>query len=220
MLFALKSIRESQKPKKPTQQQVADSLGVSIDTYQNWEQCRTVPRGQSLNRLAAFFNVTPDALFGYDVVSPGTIKIPKSDDEAFDLVPLVGRISAGMPMDFDDIDRYVQVPHKVMERHPEGFLVRVDGNSVNKILHDGVWALVDPKLKYPIMRDKLYAVCVGDQSVTVKHVRELENGVELIPDSTDPTFKPMVFDYSLEDTPTIDVRGRVVWYTLPDDFEL
>ena len=60
-----------------------------------------------------------------------------------------------------------------------------------------------------------YAVCVNGFDATVKRVRTLSNGFELVPDSTDPTYKPTVYDYGEPDTETVTVIGRVVWYTLP-----
>ena len=51
-------------------------------------------------------------------------------------------------------------------------------------------------------------------------MRKLSNGFELAPDSTDPTFRSVVYDYGIEGTETITVIGRVVWYTLPYDWDL
>lgn len=54
---------------------------------------------------------------------------------------------------------------------------------------------------------------------TIKRVKPLNNGFELAPDSTDPTFKPAVYDYGIEGTETITLIGRVVYHVLPFDWE-
>lgn len=38
------------------------------------------------------------------------------------------------------------------------------------------------------------------------------------PDSTDPTYRPTVYDYGEPGTETVTIIGRVVWYTLPFDW--
>lgn len=217
MLFALKEVRKSQKL---TQQEVADRLGIPVATYRNWEQGRTTPAGESLSKLSSFFHVSPEALFGYDVVSPGTFTELCSDNDAFDWVPLYGHIAAGKPREWDDIDRHIQIRKGVTKKHPHAFLVTVDGRSMDRVIPDGAYALVDPDQREPVIDGKIYAVCVNGNTATIKRVRKLANGIELMPDSTDPTIKPMVFDYSDESTETVTVMGRVVWYTLPDDYEL
>ena len=55
-------------------------------------------------------------------------------------------------------------------------------------------------------------------TATIKRVVKLANGFELMPDSKDPTYKPVLYDYGVEGTELITVIGEVVWYTLPFDF--
>ena len=47
----------------------------------------------------------------------------------------------------------------------------------------------------------------------------LPGQLELLPDSDDPSFTPMTFDISNPFT-VPRVLGRVVWFTMPDDFTL
>ena len=54
---------------------------------------------------------------------------------------------------------------------------------------------------------------------TIKRVRKLNNGFELVPDSNDPTYRPQTFNYNEPGTQTITVIGRVVYYVLPFDWE-
>lgn len=65
-----------------------------------------------------------------------------------------------------------------------------------------------------------YAVCVNGYKATIKRVRKLANGVELVPDSHDPTQRPIVFDYADDDAEEVTVIGRVVWATMPFDYEI
>lgn len=61
---------------------------------------------------------------------------------------------------------------------------------------------------------------VGASEATVKRVRKLNNGISLVPESNDSTFRPQVFDYSEGNNETLSVIGRVVWFCMPFDYEL
>lgn len=62
--------------------------------------------------------------------------------------------------------------------------------------------------------------CVNGFDATIKRVRVLKNGYELIPDSIDLTFRPQIFDYGEPDTDPETIIGRVVWYMVPFGFEI
>ncbi|QDK70168.1 helix-turn-helix domain-containing protein [Lactococcus protaetiae] len=59
----LKTLRHE---KRLTQKEVADKLGTSYQTYQQWERGVRTPKIASLNQLAEIFNVSTDYLAGRD----------------------------------------------------------------------------------------------------------------------------------------------------------
>lgn len=59
----LKNLR---KEKKLSQQQVADFLCVSNQTYSNYETGAREPDNENLKKLADFFNVSTDFLLDYE----------------------------------------------------------------------------------------------------------------------------------------------------------
>lgn len=129
-------------------------------------------------------------------------------------VPLYGSIAAGTPIEMIDVDDTHPIPSEVHEKYPDAFLLRVKGESMNRVIPNGCYVLVDP-CDVVDAEMQPYAVCVNGFDATIKRVRTLSNGFELVPDSTDPTYKPTVYDYGEPDTETVTVIGRVVWYTLP-----
>jgi repressor LexA len=90
---------------------------------------------------------------------------------------------------------------------------------MSRVLPNGCYVLVDPDQREPIVNGRPYALCVNGYDATVKRVRQLANGLELIPDSLDPTYRAQVFDSGVEGTETITIIGRVVWHTFPYDWE-
>ncbi len=132
-------------------------------------------------------------------------------------VPLYGSIAAGTPIEMIEVEDTHPIPTEIHDRFPNAFLLKVKGESMNRVIPNGCYVLVDPC--DVVDRDmEPYAVCVNGFDATVKRIRTLSNGFELVPDSTDPTYKPTVYDYGEPDTQTVTVIGRVVWYTLPFDW--
>ena len=133
-------------------------------------------------------------------------------------VPLYGAIAAGTPIEMTPVENTQPIPSKVYELHPNAFLLKVEGNSMNRVLPNGSYALIDPCKT--VERDGApYAVCVNGYDATIKRVRKLNNGFQLVPDSTDPTYETKTYNYNEPDALTITVIGRVVYYVLPFDWE-
>ena len=129
-------------------------------------------------------------------------------------VPLFGTIAAGSPIEPSEADDVYPIPAEVAQEHPGSFLLRVSGESMNRELPNGCYALVVPTSVIG-NTDEPYVVSIGGDCATVKHVRQLANGIELRPSSSDPTYKPVVYDFDDPTVPDIAIIGRVVWYILP-----
>lgn len=150
------------------------------------------------------------------IIKNRLIEVGKSGEEFVD-VPHVGAIAAGTPIEMMEIEDTHPVPTKVMDEHPDAFLLTVEGDSMNRVLPNGSYALVDPC--DDVDHDgQPYAVCVNGYNATIKRVRKLNNGFQLVPDSTDPTYATETYNYNEPGTETITIIGRVVYYVLPFDW--
>ena len=190
----------------------AEKVGLSKNTI--YSVLRNGINGGSINTVLPIL-----AALGIDsnwIIKNRLIEVGKSGSEFVD-VPLLGSIAAGTPMEMIETEDTHPVPTKVMEQYPDAKLLKVKGSSMNRVLPDGCYALIDPC--DDVERDNQpYAVCVNGYDATIKRVHKLANGFELVPDSTDPTFKPKVYDYGDEGTEEITVIGRVVYHVLPFDW--
>lgn len=213
-------LKKARKASGVSQVEAAEKFGVPLSTYRNWEQCKNMPRDNStIKEMADYFGVSMEALFGYDMVEPGAFAdIPEYEDSRFRLVPMFGSIAAGRPIAMEAAVDHFPVPREVMTKYPRAFLLRIAGESMNRILPNGSFALVDPSQKEPV-DNAPYAVCVNGYDATVKRIHKLANGFELVPDSNDPTYRAKVYDYGIEGTETVTVIGRVVWYCIPFDWD-
>lgn len=190
----------------------AESVGIPTSTIYT-----VLRRGVNAGSVSTVLPVL--AALGIDsnwIIKNRLIEVGKSGSEFVD-VPLLGSIAAGTPMEMVETDETHPVPTKVMERYPDAKLLKVKGSSMNRVLPDGCYALIDPC--DDVERDNQpYAVCVNGYDATIKRVHKLANGFELVPDSTDPTYKAKVYDYGEPGTETVTVIGRVVYYVLPFDW--
>ena len=194
-----KNIKRLRENADMSQEQLADRIGKTRSAVSQYEAGKIVPRMGVIEDIAAVFSISKTEIIGGRI---GSTFVP---------VPLYGRVAAGTPIEMLPVDEMREAPARFVEDDPDAFLVRVSGNSMNRRVQDTDFALVSPKYTEPNDRD-MFLVTVNGDDATIKLVRVLENGVELLPDSYDPTFRPRVLDFGDDATPPFRVLGKVVWW--------
>lgn len=205
-------LKEARKAAGFTQEEAAEKTGIALGTLRRWEQGVNEPDMGSIIQLAKLYKTTTDNILGSDYS-----KIEVLPEACFIDVPLYGAIAAGTPIEMIEIEDTFPVPTKVHDKHPNAFLLKVVGESMNRILPNGCYALVDPCDDVEV-NGQPYAVCVNGFDATVKRVDKLANGFRLKPDSNDPTFTEHTYNYNEPDTEQITIIGKVVYYVLPYDW--
>lgn len=202
-------IAEARIAKGWSQQDLAEKMDTTQQTIQRYESGSRDIKSSVLIKLSAVLGVTISYLLGMENTS-----IPNNDMVE---VPLYGAIAAGTPIEMIPVENSQPVPSEVRRRYPSAFLLKVEGDSMNRILPNGCYALVDP-CEAVEHNGAPYAVCVNGYDATIKRVNKLNNGFELAPDSNDPTYSKQVFNYNEPGTQTITVIGEVVYFVLPFDW--
>lgn len=62
-----KRLKELRKEKKLTQKEIAEQIGIKQNSYSDWETGKNEPNFENLIKLADFFEVSLDWLFGRKV---------------------------------------------------------------------------------------------------------------------------------------------------------
>lgn len=202
-----------------SQEQLAEIAGVSQTAISAWECGDSTPRRSNINRLLhAFPELSPDDIYSEEMGYANTV-LRKSANEPLGVeVPLYGSVAAGQALEMLPVVDSVMVDINIRRRYPKAFFLKVEGESMNRAIPNGCYVLVNPETE--AIDGKTYAVCIGSSAATLKRVHRLNNGIELQPYSTDPTFKSQVFDYDNTDNETVTIIGRAVWFCLPPDKEL
>lgn len=214
-------LRELRKANKMSQKQIADDVGISGLTYQRYEYGERDIPGDVLIKLAQIFEVSSDYILE-QTDNPSRhdyhfVNLEKSSSDFVDR-PVMGEIAAGTPIDMTEIIDNHPCPRQIADKHPNSGWLRVEGDSYNKSIPNGCLALIDFDLKEPNEHSP-FAVCVNGYKATIKRVKRLANGYELIPNSYDPTYLPIIYDYNKDDTDEVTIIGQVVYASYPFDWE-
>ena len=195
-----------------SQERFAEAIGTSQTTVSAWECGESTPRKNNVNKiLAALPELQFDDVMSEERGFARKVSAPVNRRTVFAPVPLYGTVAAGVAIEMLPVDDMKEAPARYVDDDPDAYLVRVRGESMNRKIHDGMYALVSPKYTEPNEHD-MFLVTVNGYDATIKKVRKLENGVELVPDSYDPTFRPKIYDFGEMDTPEIRILGKVVWW--------
>lgn len=206
-------IAEARKLRNITQAELAEKMRTTQQTIQRYETNQVNIRMDKMIEMSEILNVSLAYLLG--------MSSKPELSEASDMVPvpLLDSISADTPIEMINVDETYDIPSEIHDKYPQAFLLKVIDDSMNRVLPNGCYALINP-CKEAIEPMKAYAVCVDDFDATIQRVKPLSNGYELIPDSIDPTFRSQIFDFNEVDTQSVSIIGEVIWYLVPFGFEI
>lgn len=206
-------IAEARKLRNITQAELAEKMRTTQQTIQRYETNQVNIRMDKMIEMSEILNVSLAYLLGMS----SKPELSEASDMA--PVPLHGSISADTPIEMINVDATYDIPSEIHDKYPQAFLLKVVDDSMNRVLPNGCYALINP-CKEAIEPMKAYAVCVDGFDATIQRVKPLSNGYELIPDSIDPTFRPQIFDFNEVDTQSVSIIGEVIWYLVPFGFEI
>ena len=108
-------------------------------------------------------------------------------------IPNIAPISAGYPsFTFDDIDKYFKIPKKYLPLGKDNyFILKVDGDSMNKLYKDGDYILVE-KTSY-VENNTPSIICIENDYATFKIFSKDENCIYLEPCSTNPKHQKQTY---------------------------
>lgn len=206
----------------------ADKLGEMLDpvksgkTVLSWERGRTEPDGNMLIQLCVLFGVDiSDFYYKPSEYQSAMVSFDSPNQSAWVEIPFYGSIAAGVPIEMINAEDTYLVPSKIVNEHPGHRLgvLQIKGNSFNAGgIYDGFYVVVDFDETEPKNDHTPYAVSIDNDTATVKAVEMLEGGIRLLPNSYDPTIKPITFDYSRDEGTDVSVLGEVIWTFAPFNY--
>lgn len=203
-----------------TQQDLANKVGVSLTTIQNYEGGQ-LPRGEHLVSLSDILGVSIDwLLLGTETIPRGeglsTTKpagIAKECDTDLVLVPKVrARLSAGggsLETNAEVKGRYAFKAEWIRSKGKPGQMVLMDvaGDSMEPDIRDKDVVLIDQS-QADVIAGAIFAVGI-DEEVLVKYV-DKEPGKYILR-SANERYRPIEIDLR-DESQNVRIIGRVVWW--------
>lgn len=194
-----------------TQAELAAKLGVDRSSVTQWETGVTTPRMKVITKLSTLFNTTPSVLISD---SSTLTKLPISGSTATLPLRTLGKVHAGV-MDDDTIcdDEDVQVPERVVLAYPDAFLLRVEGNCMDRVIPEGSHVVIVPH-KEPtngsivVIRDDAY-------EAIMRRYYKGSSALMLSPDSYEEEYQDII----VHDGQEITLIGVVVWWQASEMME-
>ena len=183
-----------------TLEEVGDACGVGKSTVRKWESGQIANmRRDKIALVANALGVTPAYLMGWDespALPAGLSPVRKRR------IPMIGHVAAGVPIMAErEYEEYEDDTYGISC----DYVLRVEGDSMEPRIMDGDVVYVREQ---PDVDDGQIAVVGVDDSVTLKVVYHIQNGLQLI--SLNPKYKPMI--YNRDNTDYLAIIGLAVAY--------
>lgn len=196
------------------QQEFAALLGVDPTLPSRWRNRKSTSYQRRLPQIAEALGTTTEYLLTGNgpkqkrAVSESDTALPMGAEHidlgTFHRIPILGRISAGLPLYAEQhIEGYTVTD---LNSGAEYFALIVHGDSMNALgINDGYRLIV--RRQDEVENGEVAVVMVGDEDATVKRFYATGDTVTLMPQSTNPEHQPQIYDATKT---KIRVIGKVV----------
>lgn len=207
-----RNIRAVRTRNNLTQEEFGEIVGVSSMAVSQWETGRAVPRMGAVQKISDYFHISKGSLIDED--SSTLTKLPISGSTATLPLRTLGKVHAGV-MDDDAMcdDEEIQVPERVVLAYPDAFLLRVEGNCMDRVIPEGSHVVVVPH-KVPtngsivVIRDDTY-------EAIMRRYYKGSSALMLSPDSYEEEYQDII----VHDGQEITLIGVVVWWQASEMME-
>lgn len=196
------------------QEALARIVGVSQAAVSGWRHNKR-PSNANVKKICTYFGLEPNDIlsdtYGLAAQERGeVIKRPgrpmAASEPAFLPLVRVGTMHSGDPDECYEQGEEVMVPAEVVQEHPNAFVMRNNGNCMDKVILDGMDGVIDPDIP-PKRGDPALVQFEGGETV-LRCYFPFKDMVVLSPSSHEE-FEDIVI--RAEDKTPFKVLGTLVW---------
>ncbi|MEW9578109.1 S24 family peptidase [Bacillus toyonensis] len=219
----VKNIKKFLKENDMTQSDLANKIGIARSTLSDYMNYRAKPSSGVLEKMATVFGVTKadiDTTYKNAKVElvNGELKLINANEpnlEKKDVnkreISVIGKIAAGTPIEaVQDVVDKITPPYQI-GNIDEMFGLVVHGDSMNKIVPNGHYAIL--KKQPDVENGEIAAVIVNGHYATLKKVYKFTDLMILEPCSHDASFKDQ--QYSRDNCEDIKIIGKFLYSVSP-----
>ena len=126
-----------------TQEEFGKVAGVSGIAVSQWENDRAVPRMGAVQAIADHFGINKGDIIDDNPSGVHPRRLAYGEPTTLP-VRRLGTVHAGEPTEETTADDVVMVPEWVAVSHPSGFVLRVEGDCMDRLIPEGYDVVVDP----------------------------------------------------------------------------
>ena len=200
-----RNLRRLMDERQIDRQKICKDLGFKYTTFTDWYNGNKYPRIDKIEMMANYFSLLKSDLIEDKTQQPA---LPSGASE-YDLsklhrIPVLGKIAAGLPLYADEnVEGYT---YTELNGGAEYFALRVTGDSMNALrINEGDIVIV--RRQPEVENGEVAVVLVDGENATLKRFYQTESSITLMPQSTNPTHVPQVYDPAKT---RVDVLGKVV----------
>lgn len=181
-----KRLRQLRNIEGWTQEEVAEKIGVSKQTYSHYENEKRKPSLDMIQKLADVYEVNLDTVFGQEIKEETALY--STSNIKFKNLPIVGQVSCGNGvLAYEEIEGYEDVPASWLNGG-EYFFLRAKGDSmINARIQEGDLLLI--RQQDEVENGEIAAVLIDGDAV-LKRVYKTGDMVILQPEN--PNYEPIV----------------------------
>ena len=194
------------------QEALARIVGVSQAAVSKWTNGGN-PSNASLKILCKHFGLEPSDILSDEhglarqPINRLTNRRPMTHGRATYLpVRRLGMVHAGDPTDEPEADAVAMVPEDVALAHPDGFVLRVEGDCMDRLIPDGYDVVVDPTVE-PRVGSVVVARSEDTQEVVMRRLAGTAR-TRVLEACSHGDYEDLVFP---QDGGPVSVVGVVVW---------
>lgn len=199
--------------------QAARAMGISVSTYSAHENGQNGLKLKFAEKYARKFKISQSWLL------TGENGGSSQNTSQIGMVPVVGRVSAGVPLNVETVEQEwlemhdkPTVPSASSYPAEWQYSFEVDGDSLNKIApHGSILICLDiANSGYSVQDGDLVIVehsMFDGQAIdrTAKRIRRTSSGYDLWPESTNPNFSEPIPINGNEETEAYAIKAKVLW---------
>lgn len=173
-------------------------FGLKSHTIAEWKRDGSSSYMKILPKIAKYFGVTTDWLLGIEETS--------YDDDK-DIIPIVGEIHAGMPLEmYETVEDYVSLPKEYSKSGSDCFALRVKGESMLPLLMNNDVIII--KKNQSNYNEKICVVKLNGDEATLKKVEKSRNKIRLIP--LNPMYQTLEYSEKEAEEKCVEILGVMI----------